>query len=441
MKKIAIGFIGMALSFSLAAQETPRVLYTLNGTAKTISKVDLKTALVENDILTVGDVPNRIHAKGTMMYVVNSTPPGISVIDAATDQVTKNISLPEGSNPWDLEFIDETRVLVSGLIANGVYVYDVVTGDSLDFIATGVAPAGIQILDGKAYVACSGGWQNNYTPSTVSVIDLTTLTQVQSIDVLLNPQEIGLAPDGKLHVVCTGNYGDVGGNVVVVDPTAGENNTAAAIDTIALGGTPGDIAITSAGVAWLPDWGNGTNGFLYSYNTATGAILNDAGNPVLVGNGAIGVYYSAAENALFVPVFGEDFVQQLDVTTGAILNTFPVGDGVTDVVFYGGDNTTSVAPGETQPSAFVLQQNYPNPFNPQTQITFELARAAHVKLSIYNLRGQLVKTLLDTPFGRGIFSKIWDGKDAAGRDVASGQYMYELRAGDVRSMNKLMLLR
>jgi len=111
------------------------------------------------------------------------------------------------------------------------------------------------------------------------------------------------------------------------------------------------------------------------------------------------------------------------------------------VVFYGGDNTTSVAPGETQPSAFVLQQNYPNPFNPQTQITFELARAAHVKLSIYNLRGQLVKTLLDTPFGRGIFSKIWDGKDAAGRDVASGQYMYELRAGDVRSMKKLMLLR
>ncbi len=100
-----------------------------------------------------------------------------------------------------------------------------------------------------------------------------------------------------------------------------------------------------------------------------------------------------------------------------------------------GDETPSV------PQAFALHQNVPNPFNPSTVIRFDLPRAAHVGLHIYDVSGRLVRTLVDTEMDAGCKEIHWDGRDGGGRRVASGIYFYRLVAGNFVQTKKMVLLR
>ena len=94
------------------------------------------------------------------------------------------------------------------------------------------------------------------------------------------------------------------------------------------------------------------------------------------------------------------------------------------------------------PGAVFSVRNFPNPFNPSTTIHFSMPKADHLKLSIYNVRGQLVKTLVNGPRPAGMDQTVvWDGSDNLGSAAASGVYFYEARAmGDVR-MGKMTLLK
>jgi len=83
----------------------------------------------------------------------------------------------------------------------------------------------------------------------------------------------------------------------------------------------------------------------------------------------------------------------------------------------------------------------PNPFNPRTQIGFTLAAAGRVDLSIYDVRGRLVRTLLDTTRPMGEHWVVWDGADHDGAPVASGTYHAVLRVGALRQQQKLLLVR
>jgi flagellar hook assembly protein FlgD len=88
-----------------------------------------------------------------------------------------------------------------------------------------------------------------------------------------------------------------------------------------------------------------------------------------------------------------------------------------------------------------LAQNYPNPFNPSTRIRYSLARNSQVSLSIYNVAGQLVKTLVNDTRTAGPHAVTWDGRDDRGVPVASGVYFYRLVAGDFTKTRKLTLLK
>jgi hypothetical protein len=74
-------------------------------------------------------------------------------------------------------------------------------------------------------------------------------------------------------------------------------------------------------------------------------------------------------------------------------------------------------------------ENYPNPFNPSTTIRYTLPEAANVRLTIYNVLGQEVRTLVNAAQSRGVHSVQWDGRDASGRQAATGVYIYRLEAG------------
>jgi hypothetical protein len=93
------------------------------------------------------------------------------------------------------------------------------------------------------------------------------------------------------------------------------------------------------------------------------------------------------------------------------------------------------------PTEFALEQNYPNPFNPETEIRFALPRAEHVVLKIFNILGSEVRTLVDKQYEAGYHNVRWDGKDKQGNPVASGVYLYQLRAGSFSQVRKMSLLR
>lgn len=89
-----------------------------------------------------------------------------------------------------------------------------------------------------------------------------------------------------------------------------------------------------------------------------------------------------------------------------------------------------------------LNQNYPNPFNPTTTIHFSLSTDnVKTRLEVFNVKGQLVKTLVDEPLARGNHSTVWDGKDASGKAVSSGMYFYRLQNGSFSKTHKMILMK
>jgi hypothetical protein len=102
---------------------------------------------------------------------------------------------------------------------------------------------------------------------------------------------------------------------------------------------------------------------------------------------------------------------------------------------------------ETIPESYGLEQNYPNPFNPTTLIRFDLPEASQVRLAIYNLLGQKVRTLVDGMRPAGSHGIRWDAKDDLGQPVPGGVYLYQIQAsvgsqaGGFSQVKKMSLLK
>jgi flagellar hook assembly protein FlgD len=90
---------------------------------------------------------------------------------------------------------------------------------------------------------------------------------------------------------------------------------------------------------------------------------------------------------------------------------------------------------------FQLYQSYPNPFNSETIIKYDLLKSCEVNLTIYNILGQKVKTLANERQEAGSKTIGWDGKDEKGKDLASGIYFYQLKAGEVTQTKRMVLLK
>jgi len=103
---------------------------------------------------------------------------------------------------------------------------------------------------------------------------------------------------------------------------------------------------------------------------------------------------------------------------------------------------TLVEAGEVAvPTEFALTQNYPNPFNPETHIAYQLPNACNVTLKIYNVTGQLIRTLVDEYQTPGYQIQIWNGMDDFGNGVSSGVYYYVMEAENFRDVKRMTFLK
>ncbi len=129
-------------------------------------------------------------------------------------------------------------------------------------------------------------------------------------------------------------------------------------------------------------------------------------------------------------------------TTGFHECTIETGDDACTDLYcmgYGSGGMTGV--GTVDAKRFHLHQNYPNPFNWATSITFTVPARSHTNLSIYDIEGRLVKTLMNGEFDGGVKTIVWNGTAGRGNRVPSGVYFYRLRAGSDVMTRKMVLLK
>jgi hypothetical protein len=117
------------------------------------------------------------------------------------------------------------------------------------------------------------------------------------------------------------------------------------------------------------------------------------------------------------------------------------GHGYCYVIYNPNPSDAPIRKGDNLPKEFALAQNYPNPFNPSTIISFDVPTRSRVAVSIYNVLGQKVKSLVDEDMAPGKYTKDWDGTNVTGSKVSSGIYFYKMEAGSFVSTKKMVMLK
>jgi len=126
----------------------------------------------------------------------------------------------------------------------------------------------------------------------------------------------------------------------------------------------------------------------------------------------------SADNSLLITSFSLNEIQATNLNKEISLNTVPA-----------------------LPTEYAISQNYPNPFNLQTMIKYQLPEKAHVKIELFNLLGQRVRTLFNEEIKAGYHQVSWDGLDDFQNTAASGVYIFRLQANQFVSNRKLVILR
>jgi YVTN family beta-propeller protein len=320
---IAGALLGVLVSCekSESPTETPaptsKAVYILNGLGSTISVLDLNTDAVANNVAQCGTYPNQVLYYDGKLFVVNSGSNNVQVRSADTYALLGTIDIGANNNPMNIAIVSAQKGYVTCSQSNTVKVVNLSTYTVTSTINAGVGTTGIIIASGKAYATNTAFNVSNFTygQGTVTVINTTTDAVVTTLNVETNPQAAAVATDGKVHVVCTGDYGAAPGKVVVIDPA-----TDAIVRTITVGGAPGNIAISGSNVAYLGLFGTG----LITYNTQTYAIQDSSTNTLLKKAGS-GTVIDASGN-IYVADFANDQLVKMN-SVHAVQKTYDVGDG------------------------------------------------------------------------------------------------------------------
>lgn len=320
---------------------SPTRAVVVNGISSSMAFVELgdPPQVIDNvGGIGLGPSANRVVVRGQEAYVVNSGTFGaaenasVQVVDMTSAALVRTIPLPDGLSPWDIVLVSSDKAYVTNLYGDSVTVVDprgdgpsAITG-TIDLPA-GSSPAGITVDGNRAYIANTAIDPVTYAygPATVSVIDTTTDTVVDAdgdggngddtpISISgINPQDLEVDAEGRLWVVCTGDWFLTEGVVDVVDTV-----TLSETDSLFVGGFPGSIALGNR-VALV---GDGAAARLFVIDIATRDVLQDATNPFELTTTASSfvpdIVFDRSGEVAYALAFQDDRVLELLVTNDEV---------------------------------------------------------------------------------------------------------------------------
>jgi YVTN family beta-propeller protein len=395
------------------------IIYVVNSESRTLSRIDTDTNQVQNTFATLGIVPNKVVSTQDALWCVNSGDNAVQKINLNTGNTITNVLIEAGCNPWDACY-NNGFLYVTGLFTNKVYKVNTQTNSVVSSVTVGIAPEALCTYGGKLYVTNTGGYQNNYANSSVSVIDLASFEVTNTIAVSANPQYI-VEKDGMLHVSCTGNWIDTFGKVCLINPV-----TETVEQTLNIGGSLNTIWVKDHAQAFAAD-GNGIN--LYQYNPDDYSILHDPSNPLTPGGSV--VWGNADLIALLAPNWGSNGKVRILHPDLSAWKEYTVGLAPTDMKFQITETPIQDDTHLTKPVVNV----YPNPAYQGQDITFKFESKIIGSLKLYNAKGQLVAM------------KQLNSNQAtiSGNDFLStfsnGIHFYKIETGNKNLVGKILILK
>jgi hypothetical protein len=404
-------------------------LFVVQSLDESAATIEIESGIVNARAVTLGNIPNDIIVSKNRIYVSNSGYNNIQEIDAETSTTIREIQVPGGVNVYSMALLNEDSLAVTCSVSGNVVVIRLSDEQVVAELPAGAAPQSIIVHDGYFYVADTGIHYPNYESASILVYDCRTLSRVDSIPVAINPQSMAVDEQNRLHVVCTGNYAEIAGEINVIELASRELLT-----EIPIGGSPMNISI-GGGIAYLAAGGWGTEGYVYAYRVSDFGILYNASNPLET---APGVWDTEArdDGSFFVSCFNDDMVEHRNAD-GSLIRSYLVSDGPGQMTVFQGIEATNPHPNLTDDS-FVLVSAYPNPFNSSVKLVFDDQPHEACNILIYNSIGQAITTL---PVGAGASSVTWNAMNGNGYPLSTGVYYAVFDQNAAHSVNRLFYLK
>ncbi len=304
---------------------TPGVVYLLTAnslgetwTAAPITGSAVPAVLAQHGL--TGQAPNDLDVVGARLYIVNSVDNNVSVVNLTTGETVGCIDLGTGVSPWEFapDPADADRGWVSSFVSGEVMELDLAAMKVVRRRTVGAGAEGLAVTADRVWVTLTGydGAEGKFKDGTVVALDKASLTETARLPVPPNPQVAFVGADGRMQVICTGNFDDVAGRVVRI-----ETDASAVRDTLVLGGAAYRAALGPDGTAYVASYYGG----LMSYDTGTFVALHDAGDPILPESGYSDV--AVFDGRLYAANFDLDGVVVVDLATLTKVGEFTTGDG------------------------------------------------------------------------------------------------------------------
>ena len=259
--------------------------------------------------------------------------------------------------------------------------------------------------------------------------------------------------NGSLTVSPTSNWnGSALITVIVTDEYSFSDSTGFTLTVLPVNDAPGDFTMVSpendAIISITPDNINDTIWFEW---TASIDIDGDSLSYLFDVSSEMAFLETMLQSEESTSAWVEysvlaEAIDSLNVVTGAWI--IAVTDGIDSVDASNGQysftiDATSMAidPAILIPEVFALHQNYPNPFNPTTTLRYDLPEDANANITIYDMMGRVVKTMVNCKLYAGFKSVRWNATNDKGAPVSAGLYLYTIEAGQYRQTKKMVLLK
>jgi len=315
---ILVGFSLLSLFFACLSpneelyrkkKDYSREIYLIEGLSETLSVILPDTLDYIGKVALLGKAPNDVKVYGNQIFVVNSLSNSITIYDEDTASLLDTINLPTLTNPWMMELYSKKQyILVTSFLQSKLLVIDFFSRNVLKQISTMQSPEGFTVFGDRVYIADTGYKNGNFGDAYITVVSLDSLTKIRDIYLpCKNPQFVFASSyTNKVYAICTGNYEDVAGKIVVISP-----NTLSVLNVVDVGGYIG-------GYVYLEDKhllgliGVGKNVLFWSLDTenifSSYKVVDD--DKIFLS----GIAYDNLYKRLFIASFNEDKVYVYDVS-------------------------------------------------------------------------------------------------------------------------------